>query len=80
MVAAVMNLIWRDVGVTELTRMLAREGFLWCEPKQVIDIHLIATLSHRKRFDSLSQGIPTSGTAKVASPMGWLTLHRKLLL
>lgn len=36
MVAAVLTLIWRDVaGVTELTRMLAREGFLWCEPKQV---------------------------------------------
>ena len=36
MVAAVLTLIWRDVaGVTELNRMLAREGFLWCEPKQV---------------------------------------------
>jgi hypothetical protein len=36
MVAAVLTLIWRDVaGVTELTRMLNREGFLWCEPKQV---------------------------------------------
>lgn len=36
MVAAVLTLIWRNVaGVTELTRMLAREGFLWCEPKQV---------------------------------------------
>lgn len=36
MVAAVLTLIWRDVaGVTELTRILAREGFLWCEPKQV---------------------------------------------
>ena len=33
---AVLTLLWRDVaGVTELTRMLAREGFLWCEPKQV---------------------------------------------
>jgi len=29
MVAAVLTLLWRDVaGVTELTRMLAREGFL----------------------------------------------------
>ncbi len=27
-----------------------------------LDIHPIATLSHRKRFDSLSKGIPTSGT------------------
>lgn len=36
MVAAVMTLIWRDVaGVRELTRILNREGFLWCEPKQV---------------------------------------------
>ena len=36
MVAAVLTLLWRDVaGVTELTRMLAREGFLWCSPKAV---------------------------------------------
>lgn len=36
MVAAVLTLLWRDVaGVRELTRMLAREGFLWCEPTQV---------------------------------------------
>ena len=36
MVAAVVTLIWRDVaGVRELTRILNREGFLWCEPKQV---------------------------------------------
>ena len=36
MVAAVLTLIWRDVaGVRELSRILAREGFLWCEPKQV---------------------------------------------
>jgi hypothetical protein len=36
MVAAVLTLIWRDVaGVRELTRILNREGFLWCEPKQV---------------------------------------------
>ena len=36
MVAAVLTLLWRDVaGVTELTRMLAREGFLWCRPKVV---------------------------------------------
>ena len=36
MVAAVLTLIWRDVaGVTELSRILAREGFWWCEPKQV---------------------------------------------
>jgi hypothetical protein len=36
MVAAVLTLIWRDVaGVSELSRILAREGFLWCEPKQV---------------------------------------------
>jgi len=36
MVAAVLTLLWRDVaGVTELTKMLAREGFLWCRPKMV---------------------------------------------
>jgi hypothetical protein len=36
MVAAVLTLLWRDVaGVTELTRILAREGFLWCNPTQV---------------------------------------------
>jgi hypothetical protein len=36
MVAAVLTLLWRDVaGVRELTRMLGREGFLWCEPTQV---------------------------------------------
>ena len=36
MVAAVLTLLWRDVAsVTELTRMLAREGFLWCSPKAV---------------------------------------------
>ena len=36
MVAAVLTLLWRDVaGVTELARMLAREGFLWCSPKTV---------------------------------------------
>ena len=36
MVAAVLTLIWRDVaGVRELSRILAREGLLWCEPTQV---------------------------------------------
>ena len=36
MVAAVLTLLWRDVaGVRELTRILAREGFLWCNPTQV---------------------------------------------
>ena len=36
MVAAVLTLLWRDVaGVMELTRMLAREGFLWCQPTTV---------------------------------------------
>ena len=33
MVAAVLTLLWRNVtGVTGLTRMLARDGFLWCDP------------------------------------------------
>jgi len=33
MVAAVLTLLWPDVaGVTELTKMLAREGFLWYRP------------------------------------------------
>ncbi|MEM8940471.1 MAG: IS4 family transposase [Bacteroidota bacterium] len=36
MVAAVLTLLWRDVaGVTELTRILGREGFLWCKPLAV---------------------------------------------
>ena len=36
MVAALLTLLWRDVaGVRELTRILSREGFLWCSPKQV---------------------------------------------
>ena len=36
MVAEVLTRLWRDVaGVTELTRMLAREGFLWCRPTTV---------------------------------------------
>jgi hypothetical protein len=36
MIAAVLTLLWRDVaGVRELTRMLGREGFLWCSPTQV---------------------------------------------
>jgi hypothetical protein len=31
MVAAVLTLLWRDVpGVSELTRLLETEGFLWC--------------------------------------------------
>ena len=35
-VAALLTLLWRDVaGVRELTRILSREGFLWCSPKQV---------------------------------------------
>jgi hypothetical protein len=36
MVAAVLTMLWRDVaGVTELTRMLVRDGFLWCSPTEV---------------------------------------------
>lgn len=36
MMAAVLTLLWRDVaGVRELTRMLARDGFLWCNPIKV---------------------------------------------
>ncbi|MEA5536828.1 IS4 family transposase, partial [Crocosphaera sp. XPORK-15E] len=36
MVAAVLTLLWRDVaGVRELTRILAREGFLWCDRLKV---------------------------------------------
>lgn len=32
MVAMVLTLLWRDVaGVRELTRLLGREGVLWCE-------------------------------------------------
>jgi hypothetical protein len=36
MVAAILTLLWRDVAsVREMTRMLGREGFLWCSPTQV---------------------------------------------
>jgi hypothetical protein len=36
MVAAVLTLLWRKVpGARELTRMLEREGFLWCVPQHV---------------------------------------------
>ena len=36
MMAAVLTLLWRDVaGVRELTTMLARDGFLWCNPTKV---------------------------------------------
>ncbi|MEG5048902.1 IS4 family transposase [Microcoleus sp. B4-C1] len=36
MMAAVLTLLWRDVaGVRELTRILARNGFLWCNPTKV---------------------------------------------
>ena len=36
MMAAVLTLLWRDVaGVREMTRMLARDGFLWCNPTKV---------------------------------------------
>ncbi|NQZ63880.1 IS4 family transposase [Crocosphaera sp.] len=36
MVAAVLTMLWRDVaGVRELSRMLAREGFLWCDRMKV---------------------------------------------
>jgi hypothetical protein len=36
MMAAVLTLLWRNVpGVRELSRMLGREGFLWCEPTKV---------------------------------------------
>jgi hypothetical protein len=36
MLAAVLTLLWRNVpGVRELTRILAREGFLWCQPVKV---------------------------------------------
>ena len=36
MVAAVLTLLWREVaGVRELTRLLNREGFLWCESQKV---------------------------------------------
>jgi hypothetical protein len=34
--AAVLTLLWRDIaGVRELTRVLARDGFLWCNPTKL---------------------------------------------
>ena len=36
MVAAVLTLLWRELaGVRELTRLLNRKGFLWCESHKV---------------------------------------------
>ncbi len=36
MMAAILSLLWRNVvGVTELTRLLNKEGFLWCEPSEI---------------------------------------------
>jgi hypothetical protein len=36
MLAAVLTLLWRNVlGVRELNRILARQGFLWCQPVRV---------------------------------------------
>jgi hypothetical protein len=36
MVAAILTLLWRDVpGVTELARLLEKEGFLWCPRTKV---------------------------------------------
>ena len=36
MVAAVLTLLWREIaGVTELTRLLNRENFLWCDPQKI---------------------------------------------
>lgn len=36
MVAAVLTLLWREVaGVRELTRLLNREGFLWCDRQKL---------------------------------------------
>ena len=36
MMAAILSFLWRNVaGVTELTRLLNREGFLWCEPSEI---------------------------------------------
>jgi hypothetical protein len=36
MIAAVLTLLWQDIaGVRELTRILARDGFLCCNPTKV---------------------------------------------
>jgi hypothetical protein len=36
MLATVLQLSWREVaGVTEVTGLLNREGFLWCDPQKV---------------------------------------------
>jgi hypothetical protein len=36
MVVAVLTLLWREVaGVRELTQLLNREGFLWCDTQKV---------------------------------------------
>ena len=36
MMAAILSFLGRDVaGVTELTRLLNREGFLWCQSQEI---------------------------------------------
>jgi hypothetical protein len=36
MVVAVLTLLWREVaGVRELTQLLNREGFLWCDSQKI---------------------------------------------
>jgi len=42
MIAAVLTLLWRELaGVTELTRLLNREGFLWVSPKKSSNRHYL---------------------------------------
>ncbi len=46
MVAAVLTMLWRDVaGVRELTRMLAREGFLWCAAEGTREARRLTSLA-----------------------------------
>ncbi len=54
----------------EKLRIILAKCIIFIGGDAFFDIHPIATLSHRKRFDSLSQGIPTSGAAKVARAYG----------
>ncbi len=60
MLAAVLTLLWRNVpGVRELTRILDREGFLWCQPVKVSNQ---AAKASDTKFELDILNLATSGT------------------
>ena len=76
MVAAVLTLLWQDVaGVTELTRMLAREGFLWCKPttvsQQAISQRFLSFPAElfERVFKNLLPNLRTAGESRNQRPL-----------